>query len=216
MGTQTDEGEGEIVVQALKQLLAVSAIVTLVLPSLPAGAHGGSEAAKAMMSKMMSGPSMKKLHGASGRAFEIAFLSEMIEHHRGAIRMSEGALRAAKRADVKASARKVMQKQKQEIGQMTAWLKAWHRRSPDPRLQAMVRSENAPMMGMFRTECQIDCDEAFPMQMKMHHQMGIHMAQLALKKNVRQELRLFAQRMIEDQTQDNKRFEALLHAEDHH
>src|SRR5687768_11858222 len=43
--------------------------------------------------------SMQRLEGLSGAAFDAAFASQMIEHHQGAVDMSETALKHAKRKE---------------------------------------------------------------------------------------------------------------------
>jgi uncharacterized protein (DUF305 family) len=186
-------------------LLAVSAL----LP--PAASSHTDPALTAMMNKMMHGPSMRKLQNSSARAFEAAFLTEMIEHHRGGIEMSRMTVKGADRAEVRQAAQKVIRDQTEEIGQMTGMLKSWYRRNPDPKLRAQVRSENAPMMRKFNADCKKDCDMAFLMHMKVHHQMGVHMAQMAVKKAVHPELRRLAQHIIHAQSAEAKRFETLLH-----
>ena len=195
--------------------VAFAAALSLGVFIAPAKGHQDSAASKAMMNKMMSGPSMRRLHNSTGRNFEIAFLSEMVEHHQDAIKMSRMALQGAKRAQVRKEARKVMEDQRKEIQRMMQMLRRLHRRSPDPNLRALMRRDGAPMMAQFRRDCREGCDEAFLMHMKMHHQMGIHMAQLAARKSVNGQVRNFARNTIAKQSSDNKRFEALLHSDDH-
>jgi uncharacterized protein (DUF305 family) len=181
---------------------------------VPALAHS-DPAIEAMMKKMMSAPSMTALHHASGNAFEVAFMSEMIEHHKGGIEMSRMALKSARRKEVRAAANKVIEEQSKDIAQMTTWLNAWYKRTPDAKLRAQVKKESAPMMAAFKKACQKDCDTAFLMHMKAHHQMGIHMAEMATKNARHAELKQLAGKMIHSQSGEIKKFESLLHAEGH-
>lgn len=55
-----------------------------------------------------------------------AYIEGMIEHHKGAIRMSEQVLMVSKRDNLKKFARDVISTQSQEISQMNAWLSNTH------------------------------------------------------------------------------------------
>ena len=61
----------------------------------------------------MSG--MDALKGQSGKAFNIAFMSQMIAHHQATIEMSEMALKQSDRAEVKQLAQNIIKAQKAEI-----------------------------------------------------------------------------------------------------
>ncbi len=73
------------------------------------------------MRSMMSG-----LQGRTGDDFDKAFLSGMIEHHEGAIRMAEAALKDAKHQEIKDMARAIIDAQTKEINQMKEWQKQWY------------------------------------------------------------------------------------------
>lgn len=65
------------------------------------------------------------LVGLSGDAFDKKFLELMIEHHQGAIDMSEPADANAQHQEVKDLARAIITAQTKEITQMRAWLDEW-------------------------------------------------------------------------------------------
>ena len=69
------------------------------------------------MDSMISG-----LEGKSGKEFDKAFLSEMIVHHEGAVKMAEMAQKSASDARVKALAEAIITAQNKEIKDMKAWL----------------------------------------------------------------------------------------------
>ncbi len=87
------------------------------LPAVPAGSTdmdsmGGS------MPGMMSDQEMQQLGDASGPAFDRMFLQMMIEHHTGAIEMSQTELSHGENPDAKSLAQKIIDAQRTEISQM--------------------------------------------------------------------------------------------------
>ena len=155
-------------------------------------------------------PSMVRLQEASGEAFDTAFLSEMIEHHQGALEMSEKALPELKRAELKEMAQKIIADQKKEIEQMTAWTKEWSGKEPDPELRQLMKTDMAPMMSAFENDCRTDCDRAFLTHMTMHHQMAVDMAKMAQEKATRPELKELAGKMAETQAREIEQFSTWL------
>ena len=55
---------------------------------------------------------------------DVAFMQGMLAHHKGAVEMSQVALKYAKDAQARDLAARVIAAQKQEIAEMEAWLKA--------------------------------------------------------------------------------------------
>lgn len=155
-------------------------------------------------------PSMVKLQELSGTAFDATFASEMIEHHQGAVEMSEEALKAAKRDEVKEAARQIIEDQQKEIGQMSAWVKEWTDQEPDPELRRLMKTDMEPMMSRFTEECRADCDRAFLTHMKAHHQMAVEMAKLAAAKAEHAELKELANRIVESQSREIEQFDTWL------
>lgn len=192
-------------------LLAGLTVAVSPVVGVRAADQGGHSSHEGMTHDMGSMPSMAKLHQSAGRQFEVAFLSEMIEHHRGGIQMSEMTLKRAKRPEVRQAAQKVIADQKKESAQMRSWLRSWYRQGPRAELQALVKKDSAPMMSAFRKECQTDCDRAFLTHMTHHHQMGAHMAQMAVEKSTHAPLRRLAQKMVKEQQAEAEKFQRLLH-----
>ncbi|KQT51196.1 hypothetical protein ASG43_21225 [Aureimonas sp. Leaf454] len=82
---------------------------------------GSSEVVKANMDAMM------KMHGPMMTATmikdpDLAFNCGMIAHHQGAIAMSEVELKMGKDEKSKEMAQMIIDAQKKEIGEMTAWV----------------------------------------------------------------------------------------------
>lgn len=81
--------------------------------------HGGSGGQMSM-----SQPS-SRLQGRSGDNFDAAFLTAMVEHHRGAIGMAKLAEGQAKHKAVKRLSREIISAQRKEIAQMKRWQHQW-------------------------------------------------------------------------------------------
>ena len=69
---------------------------------------------------------MDKLEAMSGSEFEIAFLKEMIPHHRMAVMMSIPVAGRATHVELRELAQDVITTQTAEIQQMQTWLKDWY------------------------------------------------------------------------------------------
>ncbi len=66
------------------------------------------------------------LQGKAGDAFDQEFLTEMIEHHQGAVAMAQMALQSAKHQEIKDLATNIITAQDKEIAEMQQWLKTWY------------------------------------------------------------------------------------------
>ncbi len=75
--------------------------------------HGGAHS-----TGMMSSAEMSKLGGMSGAALDKAFLTDMVEHHTGAVAMSQTELSGGKYQPAKELARSIISAQTGEIAEM--------------------------------------------------------------------------------------------------
>ncbi|HYG67426.1 MAG TPA: DUF305 domain-containing protein, partial [Anaeromyxobacteraceae bacterium] len=66
------------------------------------------------------------LEDLSGEAFELAFMREMIPHHRQAVHMSEVCVRRAAHEELRALCEEIVTAQTAEIEDMTGWLCDWY------------------------------------------------------------------------------------------
>jgi uncharacterized protein (DUF305 family) len=148
---------------------------------------------------------MEALKRLSGREFTIAFLSQMIAHHQGAIQMAQEALKAARHAETKKEARSVVTNQTKEIKQMTAWLQKWYGVKPS---QEQMQRVKADMKGML--EMPITDDRMFFEMMIPHHQGAIEMSRLALRKSERAEVKALARSIIRAQESEIARYKRLI------
>lgn len=81
-----------------------------------------AESGDASETGMMSDDEMADLEAASGAAFDKAFLEMMVEHHKGAISMSETERADGESADAKELAGQIIEAQEAEIAEMETLL----------------------------------------------------------------------------------------------
>jgi uncharacterized protein (DUF305 family) len=86
------------------------------------------------------------LSGLTGEELEIAFLSGMIEHHKGAIEMAQWILERTQNANIKTAAEAIIAAQDPEIQQMTQWLQDWYGQGVKEQSATMMQNEMTMMM----------------------------------------------------------------------
>jgi uncharacterized protein (DUF305 family) len=102
-------------------------IVGLMLGAITTGAIMNMSKGSTMNgeSSMTMEEMRKNLEGKSGDAFDKAFISNMIQHHHGAIDMANEAQKNAKHSELKSMANDIIIAQEKEIAQMQDWQKQW-------------------------------------------------------------------------------------------
>jgi uncharacterized protein (DUF305 family) len=164
----------------------------------------------------MGDSSTKALAELNGKAYDIAWLSQMIEHHRGAVTMSQMCLKTCADKDVKAAAQKIINAQDKEIKQMNTWLKSWYNTKADPKQMALMKADMKPMMdasaaGMTpMAGMKIQADRSFLEGMIPHHEHAVAMGKDAANRALRPELRKFGQNVVNDQGKEIKQFQGWL------
>jgi len=114
----------------------------------------------------------------SGKAFDRAFLSMMIPHHRAAIDMAKAVLPVSKDSSVQKWAKAIISAQQSEIAQMNTLLKNYG--GSDPKMAAMMD----PMKGMgAKVKASKTPDQTFVQDMIGHHASAMEMGNLALQKS---------------------------------
>ncbi len=83
--------------------------------------HGGMDGHEGMMTPEQ----MQELAGDKGEAFDVAFVSMMIEHHEGAVQTSQAVREDGQHPDVAALAGEIIEAQQREIDQMRTWQETW-------------------------------------------------------------------------------------------
>lgn len=95
------------------------------VPDVNAGArHGMESMGGMMMSGMMSRQDMRRLHDATGAAFDRMFLEMMVLHHEGAIEMARQLLADGEYPPTRQLAQDVVTTQQAEIDEMNGLLAA--------------------------------------------------------------------------------------------
>ncbi|MCX7741109.1 MAG: DUF305 domain-containing protein [Meiothermus sp.] len=181
-------------------------LVSVGLAQMDHSAHGG-----------MAMGSTAELSRLSGKAFDIAYMSMMIEHHRGAVEMARAILQVSKDARIRKAAQEIATAQNKEIAQLTAWLKAWYGVAPSARYMRMMRDDMKPMMdsamvGMRAPGHPMSVDRAFLEGMIPHHQDAVDMSKACLRRAARAELKRFCQGVIEVQSREIGQYRQWLQA----
>lgn len=124
--TQQTQGHAAHSSQTPNEVASVSEAL-----SSPAAQPSASPQASDHMHDMAMGTEgMTALRELNGQEFDIAFMSQMIAHHQGAIDMAEQTLKVAQHPETKQEAQKVIDAQSKEIAQMEGWLKDWYNTAP--------------------------------------------------------------------------------------
>lgn len=159
--------------------------------------HGGMHA--------MGMAGMQSLQTLKGKTFDVAFLSQMIAHHQGALTMSRDAMPALKDKHVREHAQNIIASQTKEIAEMTNLLQADYKTKPSA---AQMNKMKADMKGMMAMKP--DSDQMFLQMMTPHHQGAIEMSQLALKNSNSSKVKALASRIIKDQSAEIGDFQKML------
>ena len=76
---------------------------------------------------LLSEGKIDSLNESTGREFDLLFLEYMIEHHRGAITMSEEVIEEGESEKLRNLAENIIRVQENEIDQMQEWQNEWNR-----------------------------------------------------------------------------------------
>jgi uncharacterized protein (DUF305 family) len=164
------------------------------------------------------GKSMEPLEKASGKTFDIYWMSQMIAHHNIAVDMANFVLKNGKDAKVKKAAQEIVKLQSLEVKQMTGWLKSWYNSKPDAAQMKLMVTDMQPMVDASQGKmdghsmAMGNPDKNFLENMIPHHQSAVDMAKLALKKALRPELKTFAQGVITVQSKEITQYQTWLKA----
>jgi len=158
----------------------------------------------------MTMQAMAELQKLQGRNFDIAYMSMMIDHHKGAVEMAQAILKVSKDARIRKAAQEIIAVQNKEIAQLTGWLRSWYGVAPSQRYMAMMRADMKPMMdtslmGM-KPRHGSSPDRAFLEGMIPHHQGAVDMSKLCLQKAARAELKRFCQGVIAVQSREIEQY----------
>ena len=157
------------------------------------------------MDAMMEHMSSMKMTGD----FDVDFANMMVEHHQGAISMSQVELKEGSDAQMRSMAQKIIAAQQAEIAKLRDFVQnhpvtpAQQHQMAGGSMQSMHDQMKAmPMSGRV--------DQDFASMMKVHHQGAVKMAQEELAKGKQAGLKQMAQQMITDQQREIAEFQAWL------
>ncbi|MDQ3014962.1 MAG: DUF305 domain-containing protein [bacterium] len=140
-------------------------------------------------------------------AFDQHFIEEMIPHRQGAMAMAELALERSKRPEIQTLAKAILEAQKKEIDQMTAWHTAWFENPAGQSKTGHVQDEHlhddhmdtmAGDMELLMTAKDFDLE--FIRQMIPHHEMAVMMAQMLKVGTTRPPMKTLADQIITSQS----------------
>ena len=183
------------------------ALLALALWSLPGAQSQHQHSATPAASPHASGAvhlAAGGLEGLSGAAFERAYLSMMIEHHRAAVEMSRRLLPRLRDEQVREWAQLVIRSQESEVRELSAMLRDLRLGSADAVMTAVMARD---MRGMLAAVARSpNAEEAFVTHMLDHHASGVLMATLALLRSDSDVIRLSAQGILRAQAEQMYQF----------
>ena len=152
----------------------------------------------------------ERMMAAVGTDVGDSWVRKMIEHHQGAIDMSQIALQQNPRADVAEMARMTIEKQGKEIEDLRKLVKEG---SPNPQSGEIYRSSITQMHNAMMAATGADISETFLRKMLEHHRGGVTMSDVALQNGVSGALRQQVQKTRDDQQKEAEMVEAMLGGE---
>ena len=144
--------------------------------------------------------------------FDIDFANMMIEHHQGAVDMSEKEVRAGKDEKIKSMAQKIIAAQKEEIQKLQDFVKSYKpsgMKHGEGELQKSMSEMEGKMKSMQMTG---DVDKDFATMMIAHHEGAVAMSKKELSNGMSAELKKMAQKAMNEQTKEIREFKDWLDA----
>lgn len=187
-------------------------------PSGTASPAAMSHAGHGSQSKGAMEHSMSMDLGPADAEYDLRYIDAMVLHHQGAIDMAQEAKAKSKRAEIQQLADAIIAAQNQEIQQLQEWRKAWY---PDAAATPVAYSaEMGHTMAMTPEQAAAmtmssdlggageEVDLAFIDGMIPHHEGALVMAEDALQKSSRPEIKALSEEIIEAQRQEIEQMQA--------
>jgi len=167
--------------------------------------HGDMQHGSGMMNH-----SMAMDLGPADANYDLRFIDAMRLHHRGAIAMAKEAQQKSQRREIKSLARNIIIAQNREENELLRkWRSAWYPQAPEePVAYGGQEKSTVPMskelqqnmtMAMDLGSANAQFDLRFMDAMIAHHQGAIGMAQDALKKSKRPQIKQLSQEIVKSQ-----------------
>jgi len=150
--------------------------------------------------------------GPTDADYDLRFIDAMILHHQGALVMAREVQQKSTRPELKQLADEIIEAQEKEIAQMQQWKKAWYPQSGEQpmawhaqmgHMMAMSPEQmKAMQMDMDLGKADSGFDLRFLNAMIPHHEGALTMAQDALNKSKRPEMKQLAEDIISSQQKE--------------
>ena len=149
--------------------------------------------------------------GAADASYDLRFIDAMTLHHQGAVEMAKAAQQKSQHSEIKQLADNMIKSQNQEIAQMKQWRQAWYPQAGQ--LMAnntsqgqMMEMSSQQMQSMKMSKDLGTADTQFDLRfinaMIPHHQGAVTMAEDALSKSKRPEIKQLAQEIVKAQEKE--------------
>ncbi len=152
--------------------------------------------------------------GAADADFDLRFIDAMIPHHQGAVAMAKEAQQKSQRPEIKKLADDIIKSQTKEISELQAWRKQWYPTASNKpmaynaKMGHMMEMSDDQMKSMMMSQNlgakDADFDLRFINAMIPHHKSAVAMAQDALAKSTRPEIKQLAKDIIFSQQAEIK------------
>lgn len=150
--------------------------------------------------------------GPADADYDLRFIDGMTVHHQGAVNMAKEVLEKSKRPEMKKLANNIIAAQNREIDRMKEWRKTWYPKADNTpmayhaqmgHMMAMTPEQMQDMMMSMDLGAADDkFDLRFLNAMIPHHEGALVMAEDALKKSKRPEMKKLAQEILTSQKQE--------------
>ncbi|MCC3404754.1 MAG: DUF305 domain-containing protein [Microcoleus sp. PH2017_10_PVI_O_A] len=150
--------------------------------------------------------------GPADADYDLRFIDGMTVHHQGAVNMAKDVLNKSQRPEMKKLANNIIAAQNREINQMKQWRKTWYAKADSTPMayQAQMghmmpmtpEQMQSMMMSMDLGAADAEFDLRFLHAMIPHHEGALVMAQDALKKSKRPEMKKLSQEILTSQKQE--------------
>jgi uncharacterized protein (DUF305 family) len=154
----------------------------------------------------INGHSMTSSPNAAKAPYDLQFLDTMTAHHQSALDMAKLADERSAHTELKQMAKTMIGNQQKEIQQLQDWKKQWYAGTDyakNTQMPGMKESMgDMAMMDKLEAASGPKFDAMFLDLMPKHHAGAIRMAKDALKKAKHPEIKQFAQKVIDSQTDE--------------
>jgi len=149
--------------------------------------------------------------GPADANYDLRFIDAMRPHHRGAIAMAEEAQQKSQRPEIQQLAKNIIAAQSREDQLFRQWRQAWYPQASEAPVTYSGSSKTMPMSEQQRQSMMMaqelgaagaEFDLRFMNAMIPHHESAITMAEDALQKSQRPEIKQLAQEIITSQQQE--------------